>query len=173
MCQKVTLLHKPIRGGRGQKSQKMGDIIWMAPYSTTILHSIAYIKYSNIFLKTLFMFMWALTTAVHRMKNLFRFSYSQNLASFEVFLSEHFIKHTYLKSLFLKSVMQYYIVTSFVLYIELVNCVLHTTTYISNTDWVVLKLHLKNPVHIFIFSFIKVLHLLSKLLEKCILLRLF
>ena len=146
----------------------------MAPYSTTILHSIAYMKYSNIYLKTLFMFMWALTTAFHRMKNLFRLSYSQNLASFEVFLSEHFIKHTYLKSLFLKSVMQYYIVTSFVLYIELVNCVLHTTsTYISNTDWVVLKLHLKNPVHIFIFSFIKVLHLLSKLLEKCILLRLF
>ena len=103
----------------------MGDIIWMAPYSTTILHSIAYMKYSNIYLKTLFMFMWALTMAFHRMKNLFRFSYSQNLAYFEGFWSEHFIKHTYLKSLFLKSVMQYYIVTSFVLYIELVNCVLH------------------------------------------------
>ena len=102
----------------------------MAPYSTTILHSIAYMKYSNIYLKTLFMFMWALTTAFHRMKNLFRLSYSQNLAYFEVFLSEHFIKHTYLKSLFLKSVMQYYIVTSFVLYIELVNCVLHTKYYL-------------------------------------------
>ena len=102
----------------------------MAPYSTTILHSIVYMKYSNIYLKTLFMFMWALTTAFHRMKNLFRFSYSQNLASFEVFLSEHFIKHTYLKSLFLKSVMQYYIVTSFVLYIELVNCVLLTYYYL-------------------------------------------
>ena len=49
---------------------------------------------------SILIFTWkpCLCLCEHRMKNLFGLSYSQNWAYFEVFWSEHFIKHTYLKS---------------------------------------------------------------------------